>query len=201
MPRLVRAMVFLAAVIAVSGCGDITSTDVRVTTEPPTVGTSVTRPKTASEQTVEPGVDSTASSSTSATLPAPPLPEADGITLEEAVADSLILTEYSVRVRGPGTANAQLRAGPVTLSFVVANLGEQPDVYTITALGPPDYADLSEVPSRLSLEPGEEETISVEVRIPERAEVGDVAVIRINATSTQSPPIQDESDVVITVEG
>ena len=41
--------------------------------------------------------------------------------------------------------------------------------------------------------------VVIPVRIPQDAVAGEVAVIRLNAASTASPPIQDEAEVAITV--
>ncbi len=194
---LIKALwwLVLAAVLAAASCSDASP--------PPTTGTAPGLTAAAPTSAPRPAEGTLAGTDAArATAPTePPGGSGDGISLEEAVRDSLVLTEYSVVVTGPGSVRARPGSGPVELPFVVTNAGEQPDTYAMTAFGADGYADLRNVPPTLELAPGERVTIDIPVSVPADADPGTSVIIRLNAASSASPPIQDEAEVEVFVEG
>lgn len=107
------------------------------------------------------------------------------LTFEE---DSRLFTPYRVGVSGPG----EVQVAPGTMAvydFTVTNLGRNPDVYTLSASSSQGWADLSGVPSSVSLAPGASRDITIRITVPTSAQAGEVDGIRLAATSQASPRI------------
>lgn len=103
----------------------------------------------------------------------------DELTLEM---DSLIPDPYKVAVYGPGGEGGMF-GHTTNYTVTVANLGLNADVYTITVTSSLGWANLSTLPTSISLAPGQAYDISIPVTIPPNADATDVDVLRVVSTS------------------
>lgn len=89
--------------------------------------------------------------------------------------------------------------GTATFTATVRNIGDNFDVYTLTAESDQNWADLSKLPSRLEIAAGGEAQLQIPVVVPATAQAGDIDNIHLVATSTNNPSILDSDDAILTV--
>jgi hypothetical protein len=128
----------------------------------------------------------------------PELPEeteAEEITEEE---DAVLTTVYGVSVVPSGDVTI-LPDGTAVHVFVVTNLGENDDTYTVTATSALGWAGFGSVPASLSLPAGARDEIPVFVDVHSSATPGSEDLIVLTATSQANPRVEDSGSAVVYV--
>lgn len=110
----------------------------------------------------------------------PPVDTApDSISL---AADELIPDPYAVAVSGP--QEVVVEAGySGTYTLTVENQGEKADTYSLTATTTLGWADISGLPSTLSLDPDQSASFDLTVTIPQDANYGDKDLLTVEFAS------------------
>jgi uncharacterized repeat protein (TIGR01451 family) len=122
--------------------------------------------------------------------PVPPAPSpVQEITV---VQDSVIRTFYGVSVLGPGNAGLPLGTSK-TLIFTVLNKGTVADTYALAAAASQPWANLTGVPSQVTLAPGASSVISIPVNVPAAGAAGTVNSVTVQATSLGNSRILDNA--------
>ncbi|MCL4301295.1 MAG: SBBP repeat-containing protein [Anaerolineae bacterium] len=107
------------------------------------------------------------------------------LTLDQ---DNLIPDPYKIGLTGPGGLIAP--PGYTTVyTFTISNIGDNSDTYTLTGTSSLGWADLTSIPTTASLSPGQTRELAISITIPPTADISDVDVLRIAATSTGNPAL------------
>ncbi len=113
----------------------------------------------------------------------------DELTFEE---DATLPKLYAVSITAPGNT-AVLPDTTVMMTATVTNFGSKDDIYNISASSTYTWADLSNVPTTVSLAAGSSILIPISVTIPASATSGSVDEIVLKVTSQANPLIVDSS--------
>jgi uncharacterized membrane protein len=113
--------------------------------------------------------------------------EVKEITQEE---DAALITHYNVAATTSGNAMV-LPGSPAVYTFTVANLGDNDDTYTVTVSSSLGWADLSDVPSSLTLSAGTSTDVSITVNVPASAASEAVDELVFSAISQANPLVED----------
>lgn len=102
--------------------------------------------------------------------------------------DQLLPHPYRVGLTGP-----QGLVGPqdytAVYTFTISNIGDNDDLYTLTAQSSLGWADLTSIPSTISLPSRTAREFTVSVTIPSTASRNEVDELRIAAMSTNNPAL------------
>jgi hypothetical protein len=112
--------------------------------------------------------------------------------------DAVITKTFSVVVAGGGILSVT-PGGTATLSYTIMNRGISTDTYNIAAASTAGFADLSNVPSTISLDAGASAHISISVSVPPSAANGILTDVSVTATSQTGSTVMDRADTQITV--
>lgn len=102
------------------------------------------------------------------------------LTLDQ---DNLIPDPYKIGLTGPGGLIAPPGYTKV-YTFTISNIGDSSDTYTLTGTSSLGWADLTSIPTTVSLVPGQTRELAISITIPPNAGMSDVDGLRVAATST-----------------
>jgi hypothetical protein len=105
------------------------------------------------------------------------------LTLDQ---DNLIPDPYKIGLTGPGGLIAP-RGNTTVYTFTLANIGDNADIYILTATSNLSWSNLNSIPMTLSLASGITRELTVSVTIPLVANPSAIDTLQITATSTGNP--------------
>jgi hypothetical protein len=112
--------------------------------------------------------------------------------------DKQLFSLYRVSVYGSGIMYIK-PGGIAKYTFVVNNLGRNPDTYSLAVSSSKGWANLSLVPKEIKLEPDNSSEIKIDVSVPPIAKSGDVDELKLIVKSHRSPRIFDVAHAQTTV--
>ena len=104
--------------------------------------------------------------------------------------DAQIPKEYKVIVSVPGAAQLP-PGGSIDLKFSVSNAGTKSDTYALASTTSTSWADLSGVPSSVSLGAGAQKSFTVHVAVPAGTALGAADTLSLKATSASNASVMD----------
>lgn len=119
--------------------------------------------------------------------------EMDKTEDDEAVLDLEVMIDLS-------DDRSAVAGSRLTFTGTVENLGALADVYTLAPESDLGWADFSQVPLQVSLQPGASQSFQVAVTLPADAPAGTEEEIHVSATSLANPDLVDSVSAFATVD-
>jgi len=112
--------------------------------------------------------------------------------------DPALIRSHRLRVEGPGDRAAR-PGSTLSHDFRVGNDGEMTQTYELLVSSSTGWAVTGTVPAEVSLGPGEEMFVSVQVQIPAGAAIGEVEETSLTAVSEADVSVSGTADALVTV--
>jgi len=92
-----------------------------------------------------------------------------------------------------------LPGNSTTYDFKVRNIGDNSDTYTLHATSSQTWAEVDTFPQIVTLAPGQEAVVSIDLAVPSEATGGETDELKLKALSQANPLLLDTASVITEV--